>query len=230
MRKALIVACCILGLVTASWATLVSNNNQSAFFLRLPSRAASLDLDAVYYNPAGLAVLKDGWHFGLNNQSIWQTKTVANEFPFLNNGTYDGKVKVPVYPGVYAVYKAGDLAFSFGFNPVAGGGSAEYSTGLPSFEWQFAALPGMITGMGIPTTQYSADIYFKGSSVYLGFQFNVSYALSDTFSAALGARYVSASNEYVGHIRNVSINPTMPALGMTGSMIKATTFFGTMQQ
>ena len=229
MKKALIVALSVLVLVTASSATLVTNNNQSAIFLRLPSRAASLDLDAVYYNPAGLAVLKDGWHFSLNNQSIWQTKTVENDFPFLNAGTYDGEVKAPVFPGVYAAYKMGNLAFSFGFNPVAGGGSAEFATGLPSFEWQFSALPGMITGMGIPTTKYSADIYFKGTSVYFGFQFNVSYALSETFSAAVGARYVSASNTYVGHIRSVSINPTMPALGMTGSMITAKQFFTTMQ-
>ena len=229
MKKALIVAFCVLGLVTASSATLVTNNNQSAIFLRLPSRAASLELDAVYYNPAGLAVLKDGWHFSLNNQSIWQTKTVENDFPFLNNGTYDGKVKAPVFPGIYGAYKMGKLAFSFGFNPVAGGGSAEFATGLPSFEWNFSALPGMISQMGIPTNKYSADIYFKGTSVYFGFQFNVSYALSETFSAAIGARYVSASNTYVGHIRSVSINPTMPALGMTGSMITAKSFFTTMQ-
>ena len=169
----MIVAFCVLVLVTASSATLVTNNNQSAIFLRLPSRAASLDLDAVYYNPAGLAVLKDGWHFSLNNQSIWQTKTVENDFPFLNNGTYDGKVKAPVFPGIYGAYKMGKLAFSFGFNPVAGGGSAEFATGLPSFEWNFSALPGMISQMGIPTNKYSADIYFKGTSVYFGFQFHV---------------------------------------------------------
>ncbi len=228
MKKGLIAALSVLVLVTASQATLVTNNNQSAIFLRLPSRAASLELDSVYYNPAGLAVLKDGWHFSLNNQSIWQTKTVKNEFPFLNDGTYDGKVKAPVFPGIYAAYKTGKLALSFGFNPVAGGGSAEFERGLPSFEWQFAALPAMITGMGIPTNQYSADIYFKGTSVYFGFQFNVSYAVSETFSAALGARYVSAKNTYLGHIRSVSINPNMPALGMMGTMIPAKTFFGTM--
>jgi long-chain fatty acid transport protein len=229
MKRTLIVALSVLALVSVSSATLVTNNNQSAFFLRLPSRAASLDLDAVYYNPAGLVLLKDGWHFGLNNQSIWQTKTVNNGFPFLNEGTYDGQVKAPVFPGIYAAYKKGPLALSFAFNPVAGGGSAEFLTGLPSFEWNFSALPGMITGMGIPTTKYSADIYFKGTSVYFGFQFNVSYALGDSVSAAIGGRYVSAKNTYLGHIRSVSINPTMPALGMTGSMITAKAFFTTMQ-
>jgi long-subunit fatty acid transport protein len=228
MKKLLIVGLSVLGLVTASSATLVTNNNQSAIYLRLPSRAASIDVDAVYYNPAGLAVLKDGWHFSLNNQIISQTKTVDNAFPFLNAGSFDGKVSVPVFPDVYAVYKKGDLAFSFGFAPVAGGGSAEFAKGLPSFEWQFSTLPGALSAKGIPTTKYAADIYFKGQSIYFGFQFNVSYALSETVSAALGARYVSASNTYTGHIQNVQINPNFPPYGFTGGMVSAKTVFATL--
>jgi long-chain fatty acid transport protein len=225
MRKHLIIALLVLGLVPASYATLVTNMNQSAAYLRVLSRNASIDVDAVYYNPAGLTQLKDGWHFGLNNQTVFQTKTVVNEFPFLNSGTYDGKVNVPIFPDVFAVYKKGNLAFSFGFGPAGGGGTADYEKGLPSFEWQFAALPGLIYSMGIPTTKYSADIAFKGSSVYLGFQLNASYAINDMFSAAVGLRYVSAKNTYEGHIENIMVNPTYPALGLTGAMIPAATFF-----
>jgi len=229
MKKVLIAALSLLVLVTASYATLVTNMNQSAIYLRLPSRNASTDIDAVYFNPAGLTSLKDGWHFSLNNQVISQTKTVNNAFPFLHAASYDGKVNVPVFPDVYAVYKKGNLAFSFGFAPVAGGGSAEFNKGLPSFEWQFAALPALITSMGIPTNQYAADIYFKGESIYFGFQFNVSYAISEAVSAAVGARYVSASNTYTGHINGIQVNPNMPALGLNGTLIPATTFFTTMQ-
>jgi len=229
MKKVLIVALVVFGIVTAASATLVTNMNQSALYVRLLSRNASTDVDAVYYNPAGLVVLKDGWHIGLNNQTVFQTKTIANEFPFLNTHSYDGKVNVPFFPDIYAVYKKNKLAFSFGVGPSAGGGTADFQKGLPSFEWQFAALPALISGMGIPTTKYSTDIAFKGSSIYLGFQFNVSYALSDSISAALGARYVSAKNTYTGHINNVMVNPTQPLLGLTGAMIPATTFFNTMK-
>ncbi|MBE0679684.1 MAG: aromatic hydrocarbon degradation protein, partial [Bacteroidales bacterium] len=43
---------------------LVTNTNQSAQYIRLLSRNASTDVDAVYYNPAGLTKLAPGFHLG----------------------------------------------------------------------------------------------------------------------------------------------------------------------
>jgi hypothetical protein len=40
---------------------LVTNTNQSAMYTRLQSRNASTSIDAVYYNPAGLTKLGDGF-------------------------------------------------------------------------------------------------------------------------------------------------------------------------
>ena len=71
-----------------------------------------------------------------------------------------------------------------------------------------AALPGLLQGAtGIPISAYKADISFKGSSVYYGFQLNGSYEINDMFSVAVGARYISAVNTYEGGIRNIQINP-----------------------
>lgn len=56
----------------------------------------------------------------------------------------------------------------------------------------------------------------------------MSYALSETVSAAIGARYVSASNTYEGHIQNVQINPNFPPYGFTGAMVSAKTVFTTL--
>ena len=39
---------------------LLTNTNQSAQFIRMMSRNASLDIDAVYFNPAGLIKLQNG--------------------------------------------------------------------------------------------------------------------------------------------------------------------------
>ncbi len=113
---------------------LLTNTNQSAQFVRMLSRNASTQIDAVYFNPAGLIKLEDGWHFSLNNQSIFQEKTVNSKFPLLNNGEYVGDVKAPVFPSAFGVYKVNDLAISVGFGPVGGGGSATFERGLPSFE------------------------------------------------------------------------------------------------
>jgi len=55
---------------------LVPNTNQSAQYIRLLSRNASTDVDAVYYNPAGLTKLATGFHVGINIQTIGQGRSV----------------------------------------------------------------------------------------------------------------------------------------------------------
>ena len=50
---------------------IVTNANQSAQYVRMLARDASTSIDAVYYNPAGLTKLADGFHISLSNQSIF---------------------------------------------------------------------------------------------------------------------------------------------------------------
>ena len=229
MRKLLtfIVAMCITGSLLAGG--LVTNTNQSAMFTRLQNRNASTGIDAVYFNPAGLTKLGDGFYFSLNNQTIGQTKTVGNNYAYLKGTPVDyvGKVSAPLFPGVYAAYKTGKLAFSIGFNPIGGGGGAKYDKGLPSFEMPIADIVPGLASQGIPTTQYSADINFEGTSVYFGYQANASYKLTDMFSVAAGFRAVSAKNTYNGYLRSISINPNYPTFGAayTGGMVLASDFF-----
>ncbi|HWR74377.1 MAG TPA: hypothetical protein VN276_01985 [Bacteroidales bacterium] len=203
---------------------LVTNTNHSAYMVRLISRQASMNVDATYYNPAGLTKLEDGFHFSLNNQIIGQTKTITNDYYFLTEKPteYIGTVSAPIFPGVYAVYKVNKFAFSLGFNPVGGGGGAEYATGLPSFEKQIANLvpglqtqlatldQGVIDAIGADpnfnnVTAYDGAIFFEGSSIYFGYQANISYAINDFISVALGGRYVTAKNTYSGYINDVTI-------------------------
>lgn len=225
MKRSLIFTVLILCSIHMVFASFVTNTNQSALFYRLLSRNHSTDIDATYYNPAGLTQLSNGWHIALHNQTIFQEKTVINEFPFLNNSTYIGEVNVPVFPNFYMVYKKDNLALSFGFGPNAGGGTADFSDGLPSFEAPISLLPYMLTSMGLPTTKYSADIAFKGTSVFYGFQLNASYAVNEVFSVAAGARYIQAVNKYEGGIKNIMINPTHPLINPNGSMLPAAQFF-----
>jgi len=217
----------ILGLIAGQVIAggILTNTNQSAMFIRMPSRNASTDIDAVYYNPAGVVCMSDGFHFALHNQTIFQEKKITCTFPYLNNQTYVGDVTVPSFPTFFAAYKKDKLAFSFGFGPNAGGGTAEYKTGLPSFEKDIAVIPKMVSSMGISTTQYSADIYFKGSSIFWGAQLGGAYAFNEMFAVSLGARCIIAKNTYKGHINDIQINPTYPAAGFNGEMVSAPAFF-----
>ncbi len=208
---------------------LVTNNNQSAMYTRLQNRNASTDIDAVYFNPAGLTKLGDGLYVSINNQTITQTKTITSNYEHLNPHPKEfiGNVSAPIYPGVYVAFNTGKFSFSAGFNPVGGGGGATYDKGLPSFEMQVADLVPLLALQGIPTTGYSADIFFEGTSVYFGYQANVGYKINDMISVAAGVRLVSAKNTYNGYLKNISINPNYPAFGAayTGGMVHASDFF-----
>ncbi len=229
MRKTfLTLTLSALALVTMAGG-IVTNTNQSASFIRMPARDASLGLDATYFNPAGMAFLKDGFHLSLNNQFITQNRTIATTFPGLNRSEFEGKVNAPLFPSAYAVYKKDRFAVAFGFNPIGGGGGAKFEDGLPSFEMQVAGLPAMLSANNIATTKYSYETEFEGRSIYYGMQLSGAYKINDMISVALGLRYVMMSNSYEGYLKNIQINPMFPAVGFTGQMVSAPHFFESME-
>ena len=226
MKKLALISVILFFIAPTTFAGgIVTNTNQSAAWVRTLVRDASTGIDAVYFNPAGLMKLEDGFHLSLSSQTIFQNKNVTNDFPYLDGSPkeYKGKVSAPVFPSVYAAYKKDKLAFSFGFNPVGGGGGAKFDDGLPSFEVPVSALVPMLQGqlapldaaIGNATGQdpgfrniagYSSDIFFEGTSVYFGFQLGVSYEINDVISVAVGGRYINAKNTYNGYLKSVEID------------------------
>ena len=201
---------------------LLTNTNQSAQFIRMMSRNASLDIDAVYFNPAGLTKLEKGWHFGIYSQTIFQDKTVESGYPLLNDPSYLGTVMVPVFPNAYAVYNKEKWAFSFGFGPNAGGGSAEFERGLPSFEIPISKVVPGLAGLSqinsaLAVAGYDADLYFTGSSIFWGFQLGATYEINEMLSVFGGVRYMPAKNVYQGSIKNIQLK-------VGGSMTPAPAF------
>ncbi|MFZ2287525.1 MAG: hypothetical protein WAV93_11120 [Bacteroidales bacterium] len=219
MKKILIVFSAMVVSGSLFAGGLVTNTNQSAQYTRLLSRNASTDVDAVYYNPAGLTKLAPGFHFGINNQTIGQRRSVMTTYPYLH-GTPDrdfaGTVSEPLFPSVYALYNTGKLAFSVAFNPVGGGGGATYDEGLAMIEMPISDLVPLLQSSG--AQDYKLETNFVGSSVFYGFTGNVAYKINDILSVAVGARYVMARNTYEGKLENIELN-------MGGTWIPASTVF-----
>jgi len=187
---------------------LLTNGNQSAQYIRMLSRNASTSVDAVYFNPAGLMKMDNGFYLSLQSQSLFQTKTVESGFPLLNSGKYDGKLTVPVFPTAFAVYKKDRFALSLGFGPNSGGGSVEFDKGLPSFEKDISKLvPGLaeLSKLGQSVSGYGVDIYLKGESVFWGIQGGASFKINDILSVYGGARYLPATNKYNGYLKNIQV-------------------------
>ena len=209
MRKLIVLSGIFLYCSQVFAGGLLTNGNQSSQYIRMLSRNASTDVDAVYFNPAGLMMMENGFYFALQNQSLYQYKTVESTFPLLNNGKYDGLLSAPVFPTAYAVYKSDRFAFSLGFGPNSGGGSATFNRGLPSFETPISTLvPGLagLGALGMNVKNYSADLYFNGKSVYWGIQGGASFKVNPVISVYAGARYVPAANKYNGYIKNIQLN------------------------
>jgi len=199
---------------------LVHNTNQSAAWARMLVRDASTSIDAVYYNPAGLTKLSDGLHLSVSNQSIFQNRTISNSL--YANREWEGSVNAPFFPNLYAAYKTGNFAFSLGFVPIGGGGSAKFDNGVPMIELLISSLPASFASLGA-NGGYTYTSNFEGSSIYLGIQGGVSYAINDMISVYAGARYVMAQNAYKGAINDIvlaSDNPNLPQL--TNATLTAT--------
>lgn len=214
MKKFAVLFSGVFMLVNTAFAGgILTKTNQSAQFVRMLSRNASIDLDAVYYNPAGLTQMKNGFYFGLHNQSIFQTSTINSGFPLLHDSEYKGETTAPVFPSAFAVYKTDKWAFSAGFGVNAGGGTTKFDRGLPSFEKQIALMSAgykklapIFAGYQIPgVTDYGVDIAFEGSSVLWGIQGGATYKINKIVSVYLGARYVPAVNTYNGNIENITV-------------------------
>jgi len=181
---------------------IVTNTNQSTAWTRMLVRDASIDIDAVYYNPAGLTKLKDGFYISINNQSIFQKRTITSSYPYLNSNTFEGTVNAPLFPSVYMAFKTGRWAFSVGVMPIGGGGSATFENGLASMETPIAGLAHQFAPYGV--TGYSSDIYFDGSSIYWGIQGGITFEITKNISIYAGVRYNMASNTYEGHMKDVT--------------------------
>ena len=159
------------------------------------------------------------------DQTILQTRTITSDYMYLNGTpqTYEADLMAPIFPSVYAAYNMGKWAFSAGFNIIGGGGSADFETGLPSFEVPVSSLVPLLYNSLAPLDQaiydettwdpeyrnvtgYDMSAAFNGSSVYYGIQAGATYAINDMISVALGARYVMVNNSYEGSLGGVVID------------------------
>lgn len=228
MRKLLFILSLMLIVSESTFAGgLLTNTNQHILFLRNPARNASMQIDALYSNPAGVAFMSDGFHLSLNNQSAFQTRTIQSTFgPFAMFGgnetkTYKGEASAPIVPSVFALYKKDRWAFGAHFAVTGGGGKATFNNGLGSFESEVAQIPGLLSDKGYPTDKYSVESYMEGKQMIFGFQVGAAYRITDYLSAYGGVRMNFVSNGYIGHIRNIQAN-----VGM-GEMVNLNSYFNT---
>ena len=188
----------------------ITNTNQHIAFLRMLARGASIDIDGVYSNPAGLVFLDDGVYFAFNSQSAFQTRSITTSFTLFPEGTryYKGTASAPVIPSFQFAYKMGDWAFSGSFAITGGGGKAKFDNGLPMFDSKVIA---GLEANNITTAMYAMNSSMIGKQYIFGVQLGASYKISEYLSVFGGGRINLVSSGYVGYM-NTTANPGYDAI------------------
>ena len=207
MKKRILLGLTILMATTSAFAGgLLTNTNQSAAYVRNPSRDAAIDVDAVYYNPAGVAFLEKGFHLSLNYQAAVQKREITSTSPLykLNSDNksesrnFNAKAVAPVIPSIQFAYVINDKwSIASQFSVVGGGGTCEFKDGLSLFE-------GMIAGKA--KAPYTINQSLTGNQIIYGLQVGAAYKIIDQLSVSVGVRGVYASMGYKGSMNGITVN------------------------
>ena len=214
---------------TAGWAGgLMTNTNYHIAFDRMMARGASMDIDAAYSNPAGLAWGHEGWQLSLNFQKPWQNRDIKY------NGTkYEGVASAPIVPALFASYKKDRWAVSTMIGIVGSGGYVKYDDGVPMFNVLLGSTITQMTqglnqatgGVAPVVTPDGFDSEMKGKQYIYGGQLNFTYKILDCLSAAVGLRanyydgyyrgHVKANHSAIGNLASLSLDVDQKGWGFT---------------
>ncbi len=237
MKKLKLVSLAIaMASATPSFAGgLLTNTNQHVAFNRMMSREASIGIDGVYYNPAGVVFMGEGKHLAINWQLAYQTRSIENDYALFTNNvnnpitprTFKGEAFAPVIPSFQYAYNKGRWSLQASFALTGGGGKCTFDDGLGSFEKIVAetalaacqlagAVDQVAAQYGVPPVftsdknfgkegKYSYNSYMHGRQYYYGLSLGAAYKFSDNFSAFAGVRGVYASTNYYGYVENIKV-------------------------
>ncbi len=234
MKKLKLVGLAIaMACATPSFAGgLLTNTNQHVAFNRMMSREASIGIDGVYYNPAGVVFMGEGHHLAINWQLAYQTRSIENDYALFKNNvnnsitprTFKGKAFAPVIPSFQYAYNKGRWSLQASFALTGGGGKCTFDNGLGSFEKVVANI-GLLgnalapymghilpTNPNIPNPvtkqmggyMYSFDSYMHGRQYYFGLSLGAAYKVNEHLAVALGVRGVYATCNYYGYVENIA--------------------------
>ena len=204
MNKKIITGVLLLALSLSAFAGgILTNTNQHISFLRMPARGASIAIDGVYSNPAGLGFMEDGFHLSLNGQSAYQTRTIDATFPLFgeNSRRYEGKAAAPFIPSIQALYKKGNWGISGSFAISGGGGKASFDKGLALFDSKVIA---GLTQAGISSDMYTINSAMDGRQYIYGFQLGATYKINEFLSVFGGGRMNYVNSGYEGYLYALS--------------------------
>lgn len=200
---------CLTAAIASSSATfaggLLTNTNQHVAFNRMMSREASIGIDGVYYNPAGVVFMGEGSHLAINWQAAWQTRTINNDYQLftknVNNPTtprdFKGKAVAPVIPSFQYAYNKGRWSLQGNFALTGGGGKCTFDNGLGSFEKIVSETAMGAIGLASAVDYAANKMLVPGSINPDGTINNAKYKQMFTSDGAFGSKGSYSFNSYM---------------------------------
>ena len=212
--------CCLLSL-SALAGGLMTNTNYHIAFDRMMARGASLEIDAIYSNPAGLAWTHEGWELSFNWQVPGQNRDIDTYVPnYLGAGEYHhkyaGKASAPFVPGLFASWRKDRLAIGFMAGIVGSGGYVRYDEGIPMLNIPVAeGVAKALSTMQIPNpqTMFRMDSWMKGKQYIYGAQIVGAYRILDNLSVSAGLRASYYDGYYRGRVAAIGNDLIKGAIG-----------------
>ena len=221
---------------------MMSNTNQNAAFIRNPARDGAIGIDGVYSNPAGVALMPEGWHMSLNWQLAWQRRIVETQNSYFendaNNGGsdtkhYRGVATAPFLPSVQLAYNWKKFSFQASGAVSGGGGKCTFDSGLGSFDaaigriWKgnLAPIPTQLNTLFsvcqlrtrvTESTGYSSNGFMEGKQYYFGGTLGAAYKIVDKenikVSGYAGVRFLYGMAGYKAEITDIKVHTADGAL------------------
>lgn len=203
--------------------------NHSADWVRTLNRFASTDVDAAFYNPAGLAFMKKkGLHIQFTSQTIHAERASSQDYwgiaaegtgfqltntirsPLFNKMSgipdkYGAQITSPVLPSADLVWSGNNYAVFLDIAVTQAAPGLTFNDGLPVMDFaQLAPMETLSITAGIPTDviQYLHKNKAIRTEYYIAGTLGFSYAFLDWMAAALGFRYIHAQGEQSLTIKN----------------------------
>ena len=184
---------------------IINKQNLSADYIRTLNRNAATDMaDAAVFNPAGTAMMQDGFY--AKADVIYLQKDYSNQLPAsigplsLAGGTLNSE-EPSIIPGLFAVYKQNRWSLFFGVTVPGGGGDVNYNDG--NARTTMLSLPGAFGGLGTylggaTGNPNNINQSIEAESHYLGYSLGGAFKVLDSLSLSAGVRYVDAYQKFKG--------------------------------
>ncbi|HLO91981.1 MAG TPA: outer membrane protein transport protein [Lentimicrobium sp.] len=194
MKKITVLIMVFVALTVSVNAQMDNLSNLSAKWIGSNVRNATLDGsgDMVNFNPAGLAMQKDGIYISVSNQFLFRHPQHTYNFG-AGSVTREQDGNDPLLPMVYGAWKKNNIAISTGVYISGGGAAVNYPDGsINTTLVGFQMLPALGAAYGYTSFK---DQSLKASSFYITVPLNFSYKFNDELAVSIGGRYLMGNNK-----------------------------------